>query len=408
MAEEEFSWSARRPPGSVSYRENTSLARQLPEGAIYGPLNLPGLVVRERNAADAKPPIPSEYHRSTKASLKDYCYWVENYTSRQLSNRSDILNAFRGVANVLSDDFNSPISFGMSEKYMARSLMWSCSGVLARRAETPYIPSWSWASWIGAADYRWISSVDRIRDLESLDDEDLADSVSIVTFYLQDPEQGLRKVRTEDRWLGHVANIEDIACLRIFPPEPEQNTKEREGKRTLPTSKATKKTWGKSPHNPWQAVCRSALEQDALRVATDFPNALVFNTTVASLRVEFLIDSKKMQVDPEAEDAALCNENGEVVGQLNKMGRSWIRSQQDAEGNTKCFDCIVIGGTLIPNRERRWHKLFKKDEKMWKLDVMLVERLPENKYVVRRIDVGQVLTYKWKDCCPWWETIVLC
>ena len=407
VAEEEFLWSANRPPGSVSYRENTSLARSLPRSTSYGPYNIPGLVTRGPGTINSKTAANSEYSPSATADLKHYCYWVENYTSRQLSHSGDIINAFSGVANVLRDDFNSHIIFGIPEKYMARSLMWSCCGVLPRRSETPQIPSWSWASWLGAVDYRWLSSVGRIRDVALLDGEDLYDTVSIVTFYLQDSEKGLRKLQTEDRWLRHVASIEDIACSTTFPPETMHNTKEQEGHMTLPAAQVTKEIWGECPHNPWETVYHSALDPDALKFAASFPDALVFNTTVASLSVQVLVGNKK-RVSPDVEDAALCNHNGEIVGQLNKMGREWIRAQGDAEGNDKYFDCIVISGSLIPNRDRRFHKLLKKDRKMWKLDVMLVERLPLKKHVVRRVDVGQVLTYKWKKCCPRWETIVLC
>jgi hypothetical protein len=51
---------------------------------------------------------------------------------------------------------------------------------------------------------------------------------------------------------------------------------------------------------------------------------------------------------------------------------------------------------------------YMKDFDMWRLNVMLVERLQFEPYVVRRVDVGYIFAHKWKDCDARWETVVLC
>lgn len=73
----------------------------------------------------------------------------------------------------------------------------------------------------------------------------------------------------------------------------------------------------------------------------------------------------------------------------------------------KTYEFIFTRGTLADFKARKALAWWKKDFDTWHLNVMLVERLPFEACVARRVDVGYIFTYKWKDCNPRWETIIL-
>lgn len=57
------------------------------------------------------------------ASIQDYCKWVEDYSSRQLSFGTDILNAFAGVGSSLGVAWNSKFLYGLPERYLSTCLL---------------------------------------------------------------------------------------------------------------------------------------------------------------------------------------------------------------------------------------------------------------------------------------------
>lgn len=77
---------------------------------------------------------------------------VELYTRRELTNPSDILNAFEGVRQVLEKRIGSPIFYGLVEKMMDQSLMWESTKRLIRRRG---FPTWSWSGWLGEVQWKF-------------------------------------------------------------------------------------------------------------------------------------------------------------------------------------------------------------------------------------------------------------
>lgn len=132
-----------------------------------------------------------DYNMKNDTSLVDYFHWVEDYTSRQLSYGADILNAFAGVGNFLTEYLKTQFVFGLPEKYMPQALMWISPGTVERRFEMPQIPSWSWASSLKSEDYYWI--------MKNGFKKDLIRVASLVYFYFQDPDLGLRKLNVGER-----------------------------------------------------------------------------------------------------------------------------------------------------------------------------------------------------------------
>lgn len=331
------------------------------------------------------------YHRTNAVSLPEYFSVVEDYTCRQLSFGSDILNAFSGVGNALSQALQTKTVFGLPEKYLPQAMMWSCYGDATTRPETPQIPSWSWASSSTKADYFWILGGSSFRDHS-------IQITSLVYFHFQDPDTGFRKLTCEERWVTQEMAIQDFAQLDGIPDILEGKYK--------PSSVRTTQTWLECPHNPWQTISREALDPEARRAASGLPGSLVFNTTVASLRLERDTREIYERQSFRERDVKVCAHDGDTVGWLNKMSPEWIEKHV---GRGKFYDFIVVCGALANWQARKILAQYVKDFNLWRLHVMLVERVsPAGPYVVRRIDVGIIEAHRWKDCNPRWETVVLC
>lgn len=96
-------------------------------------------------------------HADGVKRMDDYQDVVEMYTRRGLSFQSDILNAFAGLANVISSHLGSSMLFGMPETGVQEALLWSHAAAPERRKNPVGLPSWSWAAWLGAMSYSYVA-----------------------------------------------------------------------------------------------------------------------------------------------------------------------------------------------------------------------------------------------------------
>lgn len=93
--------------------------------------------------------------------LQRYCKIMSQYSSRELSFRSDIENAFLGIQDVLSYKLGWRFVAGLSVGVLDWALLWLPHGQLQRRkwhlhADDSTIispPSWSWFGWLGKVSY---------------------------------------------------------------------------------------------------------------------------------------------------------------------------------------------------------------------------------------------------------------
>lgn len=129
------------------------------------------------------------YNLKDNSSLATYFDLVGDYTTRQLSYSSDILNAFTGVGNAIARLLKTQMIVGLPERYLPQALMWSSVDPLQRRTGMDWIiPTWSWASHITFSEYYWINGTSSFKD-------DLEKIVSLVYFHYSDPTTGrLRKL----------------------------------------------------------------------------------------------------------------------------------------------------------------------------------------------------------------------
>ena len=104
------------------------------------------------------PTLLSDYWRNIltnprAVNVLSYSQTVADYTSRNLTYPSDILNAFEGVASRLRPRFRSDFLFGLPRSELDSQILWQPQGPMTRRRDPqtrlPIFPSWSWAGWVG-------------------------------------------------------------------------------------------------------------------------------------------------------------------------------------------------------------------------------------------------------------------
>ncbi|KAI8262376.1 hypothetical protein K4K58_000600 [Colletotrichum sp. SAR11_239] len=304
--------------------------------------------------------------------LADYCLWVENYTPRELSHGGDVLNAFAGVGNAVKKAMKTEVMYGLPATCLPQALMWSHTGRAARREETAWIPSWSWAGWAGKAGYRWIHGE------EKLNDSKLVRVVTLVAFHFQDPGRGLGRVGVRERWLGM-----EMRKMNIISPDKLPKLQRRMSGGRISVSEETdrmyEEMWNRCPHSPWEALTRPGLDPAAVEIADDFPGCLVFNTTVASLRIgRDHRRSGTRAAAGEFEDAEILDVMGRQVGYLDKMDPEWIAGRKGKRDRRRMLDFIVISAGLQEATSERgqWAFIEGQFHELWQFNVMLVERLP--------------------------------
>ncbi|KAJ8130616.1 hypothetical protein O1611_g3011 [Lasiodiplodia mahajangana] len=111
-----------------------------------------------------------------------YCACVEDYSRRELTYNTDVLNAFQGIINRFKSQEAKGLkevlglSYAMEEldtqsKYLHLSLCWYHNG--PNKAERrPQFPSWTWAGWSGEVSFTPYSSLFFDTDLQNLAFED--------------------------------------------------------------------------------------------------------------------------------------------------------------------------------------------------------------------------------------------
>jgi hypothetical protein len=96
-----------------------------------------------------------------RLDISNYGYFVQEYTRRNLTFETDIVNAFVGITAAIDDEF----FWGIAYPRFCQSLAWEMQDILStyfsdqRRNCGLSIPSWSWLSWRGVIDLNGFSQV---------------------------------------------------------------------------------------------------------------------------------------------------------------------------------------------------------------------------------------------------------
>ncbi|KAK2770049.1 het domain protein [Colletotrichum kahawae] len=77
--------------------------------------------------------------------VEDWCYWIQDYTTRDFTISSDRMPAFSGIAELFQDLLHQKILLGVRRESLSKDLSWIRLGPEKGPADTG-APSWSWLS----------------------------------------------------------------------------------------------------------------------------------------------------------------------------------------------------------------------------------------------------------------------
>jgi hypothetical protein len=149
---------------------------------------------------------------------------VADYTGRELSYQSDILDAFSGILSLLQQRHSGPFSYALPESVFDLALLWThqrnSSRRLASNPDQPHehrFPSWSWAGWHGLAQYAWRSEP----FYRLVDGEHLQQILSEISSFQIHNGDGFKEIRRRPGEGYYVSGITEhqLTPLRTLPSQ---------------------------------------------------------------------------------------------------------------------------------------------------------------------------------------------
>ncbi|GAW23075.1 hypothetical protein ANO14919_126250 [Xylariales sp. No.14919] len=325
--------------------------------------------------------------------------------------RFDILNAFSGVNEFSLENLQTRSLFGLPENYLFQSLLWV-------RTDTPFsipegdipngIPSWSWASGFGPAEYSaW----------------DHMDYGNLVRFWYS--ENGtVREVVEATCWFdqsdttAQVGMSVDYELNRFY-----EDTQRRIDKWTLPGPGI----YEACPHHPREAIKHRQITDESRALAVKTPGCLAFNTTVVSLRVR-VNEARRSEARETPYPGDIWRRY--AISQGHKLAQQTTLDIIDEKGarigytfsevfptghklppiageDFRCY-AVVIGAydwAIFTNGTEVTYggkALFNRGK--WSLIVMIVDR---KEHLSSRLAIGVVHPLLWEKVRPTWQTVFL-
>lgn len=290
--------------------------------------------------------------------VQRYAFLLAQYTSRDLTNQDDALNAVQGLLNDLGPVFPEGFFWGLPESIFDTALLWDL-GVYqeAPKPRRAMFPSWCWAGWQAAASFSVGSPFDSaFQDGKASNDflgrpESIKDASTVraeVAWYCIAQNKSSWKA-VQNNWIGHAGSK--------FHAESKQR---------------------------WQAQDLTGLLVSTLQVleraGTPATHALVFWTQVVLLDV----DRHFHEDNPFA--MAVRDRDGQDIGYIN-MTAEWRNSRSGR-----------LSFILIARNKRRAEPL---------LDLLCVEWVNGIAFRVHVMRDATVTDKIWHTLDPEWRLIVL-
>ncbi|KAH8688612.1 heterokaryon incompatibility protein-domain-containing protein [Phaeosphaeriaceae sp. PMI808] len=324
-----------------------------------------------------------------------YAPLVGDYTARNLSFESDILNAFAGLGKQFEEKSGKPMLYGLPERYFVKALLWENAKDISRRGGVPDVPTWAWGAWSGQTKYDLNSRVEKL-------------SIgTLVRFYYCDPIHGLRHVEADEVWFFQAINLYTLTSLPVIDPlYPEM--------RFMPDSEGIEEAWRACPQNPYTVTLHDRGEDATFEKALQHLGSLVFNTTSASISLRLPTTSRADFIEtPGFIKLEIVNSSDVVIGQMAQLPSLWIEQHLDLNVQ---HEIIVLAAGIVSEsfRYAQTHSTVhtegyiqapRSTESFWYLHVMLIKR--DENGIAQRVAIGTVEMGAWRDCAPRWCTIIL-
>jgi len=195
--------------------------------------------------------LPQILHELKRRPIRVYMNCMSRYSERQLTKAKDILAAFNGVSNMISDVMRAPFIFGLPSSHFDLALLWEPLSAVSRRVpgETKkekedfgdfVFPSWSWCGWKGGSmSYRHCQLEGVLTNVHEWLTEH-----TWIAWYIRDGRGNLRPVwdgeiseacyySVEERWKGYIdvdpepefTNMQKQALMALGSPNENDSIK---------------------------------------------------------------------------------------------------------------------------------------------------------------------------------------
>ena len=151
-----------------------------------------------------------------RTNVEGYNTLVEEFSQREVSFATDILNAFAGIQTRLRPFFRGKFIFGLPTTEIDAALLWRPSSSMKRRTHpitrANIFPSWSWSGWVGGVYYDLGDS----RNVSMLTWIDPVEDRKFVSEELRDRLGGSKN----SQWQPHPpGSLSPSACFEMADPE---------------------------------------------------------------------------------------------------------------------------------------------------------------------------------------------
>ena len=318
-------------------------------------------------------------------TMTDYINCLQEYTRRVLTLEADILDAFAGVCNILANTiWETSFLYGLPEKYIVQSMLWSACEPGKPRVGSASIPSWSWASLSGPIRYLHLIE-SRIVDPGPFATVLVTGIIVLIAdLHFQDPRRG------------------QLRLLAVA-----ENPEQRDPTRPIELRDYRGRSYRTA------VVAKLGPNRVPYRIAQNYPSCLTFTSTVGSL----LIRKRPRKYSRHNFDLLVERDKDTV----RKIGLAEIPEAYSSQqlGNPSFNDVIrcsvvaICGDWANPFvAADEWHSLknevymCRNDEEVhdWTLYIILLRRTGD---VFRRIGIGFVGADMWHLTMPKWQTVVL-
>ncbi|KZL65149.1 hypothetical protein CT0861_10358 [Colletotrichum tofieldiae] len=335
----------------------------------------------------------SESYYGTYAEM--YGWLVESYTRRVMTYRSDILNAFDGVLKVFGLLSNTTIIFGVPERFMLQAILWGYEGTEGLATEPLGLPTWTWAAWTGQVQF-YNHPLRFLRPLS------MFHFGSLVSLFYFDTINGIARLwpLEEDRIWFNSKPLEMGNQASILQQILGNTTsKSRSGKDPVGT-------WNNCVHGPSNCLEHVDIDDDTRRMAEEHPRCLVFNTTLAFLRLRALPGDDIESLEPSAIRMGIYTEEALLIGETALMDRGLARRQFVDEAYPVF---ALAAGHMFKSADREdvffsgkypYFRLFEP----WAIIVMIASRQGP---LYSRLALGRVSPETWTTANPRWSPVIL-
>lgn len=403
--------------------------------------------------------LGNRLHDDMQDSLEEYIAPLRSYSPRSLTFQHDILNAFAGVGSILRKRLETKVLCGHPERFFLPSLLWIPCDDGGRKRSVPGVPSWSWASCMDGVDWT---------DEWAIGETFLAGTTgaraAVVDFHVADPSVGLRRIchadmplsrlRKQCRWWALMvikqtdpqwwpaslaqedrpASVQDDAvdhvvsqCMEAVArqggtlsnehPMPrtralEDVSSEERMQTAFRVLKEHESAYWWPPlmtGDPREKEELLRLSPSASLLASGFPNALVFNTSVARLRLKpFGFGWRFIPPRRFRTGCYITTQDENHVGITMRMS-PWLVNDICSGQLEKEYSVLVIGVGAAERQLRQTDgrgasaKLCQWYE--WNLLVMVADE--DDRGVCRRVAIGVVYPDMWAKVETEWRTVVV-